>query len=270
MLILHPFSSGRLDGQLRVDFLDVGQGDSALVTMPDGTTLLVDGGGRPSFAATTEAARRIGETVVSEYLWWRGLSEIDYVVATHADADHIDGLNDVLKNFSVRGAFVGRTPANDSEFAKFTQTLVQTRTHLERIQAGDVIKFGDVEVSVIWPPAEGDASDNNDSVVLRIKFGERSILLTGDIEKATEKSLVASTATKMPTSSKCRITAAKHLRQMTLYSPPNPPSQSFPSDATQCLVTHTKKSSIAGKQTAQLSSPRATPERSLSPPMVMI
>jgi len=62
VLILHPLSSGRADGQLRVDFLDVGQGDSALVTMPDGTTLLVDGGGN-----TTDAARRIGETVVSEY-----------------------------------------------------------------------------------------------------------------------------------------------------------------------------------------------------------
>ena len=49
ILIFHPLSSGRADGKLRVDFLDVGQGDSALVTMPDGTTLLVDGGGRPSF-----------------------------------------------------------------------------------------------------------------------------------------------------------------------------------------------------------------------------
>ena len=96
-----------LDGKLRVDFLDVGQGDAALVTMPDGTTLLVDGGGRPSFPGSTDAARRIGETVVSEYLWWRGLSEIDYVVATHGDADHIDGLKDVFKNFSVKAALVG-------------------------------------------------------------------------------------------------------------------------------------------------------------------
>ena len=52
ILILHPLSSGRAEGNLRVDFLDVGQGDSALVTMPDGTTLLVDSGGRPPFPAT--------------------------------------------------------------------------------------------------------------------------------------------------------------------------------------------------------------------------
>ena len=192
VLVLHPFSSGRADGRLRVDFLDVGQGDAALVTMPDGTTLLIDGGGRPSFAGAADATRRIGETVVSEYLWWRGLSEVDYVVATHADADHIDGLNDVLRNFSVKSALVGRTPADDPEFAKFSQTLAETHTHLETIHAGDVIRFDEVEMSVLWPPPNGNGSDNNDSVVLRIKFGEHSILLTGDIEKATERELLAS------------------------------------------------------------------------------
>lgn len=186
VLVLHPFSSGRADGRLRVDFLDVGQGDSALVTMPDGTTLLVDAGGN-----TLESARRIGETVVSEYLWWRGLSEIDYVLATHADADHIDGLNDVLENFKVRGALIARRPAEDPEFAKFSQTLARTRTRSETIEAGDIIHFGHVTVSVLWP-ASGEQSLNNDSIVLRIQFGERSILLTGDIEQATERALLAS------------------------------------------------------------------------------
>ena len=187
VLLFHPFSSDRVDGKLRIDFLDVGQGDAALVTMPDGMTLLVDGGGN-----TTDASRRIGETVVSEYLWWRGLSELDYVLATHADADHIDGLNDVVKNFSVRSALVARTPAGDPEFAKFANTLHQTKTHLETIHEGDTIRFGDVEVRVLWPPAGGDTSTNDDSVVLRIQFGGHSILLTGDIEKAAERSLLAS------------------------------------------------------------------------------
>jgi len=194
IVVLHPLSSGRVDGKLRVDFLDVGQGDAALVTMPNGTTLLIDGGGRPSIhtANTTESTRSIGETVVSEYLWWRGLSEIDYVVVTHADADHIDGLNDVLKNFTVRAALVARTPADDPEYAKFSATLRETRTHVETIQAGDTIRFGTVEVSVLWPRAGGKTSANNDSVVLRIRFGERSILFTGDIEKAAEQELLAS------------------------------------------------------------------------------
>ncbi len=186
VLILHPLSNRRAIRTLEIDFLDVGQGDSALVTMPDGTTLLVDGGG------DIDSTRRIGETVVSEYLWWRGLSQIDYVLPTHADADHIDGLNDVLKNFSVRSALIARRPADDPEFAKFSQTLARTNTHSETIEAGDVIHFGDVVVSVLWPPAGGDKSANNDSIVLRIEYGERAILLTGDIEQAAERSLLAS------------------------------------------------------------------------------
>lgn len=186
VLVFHPLSA-RSDETLRVDFLDVGQGDSALITMPDGTTLLIDGGGN-----TNDAARRIGETVVSEYLWWRGLSQIDYVLATHADADHIDGLNDVLKNFAIRAALIARFPSNDPEFQKFSQTLTDTGTYSETIQAGDVISFGEVEVNVLWPPAGGETSNNNDSIVLRIQLGERSILLTGDIEQATERALLTS------------------------------------------------------------------------------
>jgi len=187
LLILHPHSSARADGKLRIDFLDVGQGDSALVTMPDGTTLLIDGGG-----SIIDTTRRIGETVVSEYLWWRGLDQIDYILVTHADADHIDGLNDVLKNFTVRNALIARAPSNDPEFSKFSETLNHTNTHAELLQAGDVIHFGGVELSVLWPPAGGETSTNNDSIVLRIKFGERSILLTGDIEKPAENALLQS------------------------------------------------------------------------------
>ena len=192
VLILHPFSAGFADGKLRVDFLDVGQGDSALVTTPGGTTILVDGGGRPSFFGNAEATRRIGETVVSEHLWWRGLSEIDYVVATHADADHIDGLNDVLRNFRVRGVLVARRPIDKGEFKKFSETLLETRTPTETIQAGESIRIESVEINVLWPPPETDVTDNNNSVVLRIQLGQRSLLLTGDIERAAERSLVAS------------------------------------------------------------------------------
>ena len=191
VLLLHPFSAGRADGKLRIDVLDVGQGDAALVTMPDGTTLLIDGGGRPSFLGQAASSRRIGETVVSEYLWWRGLSEVDYVVATHADADHMDGLNDVLRNFRVRSVLVARTPTDDSEFKKLSETAREMRTPLETIEAGDIIRFKSVEIRVLWPPPSEVRSDNNSSIVLRIQFGERSILFTGDIEKAAEGSLVA-------------------------------------------------------------------------------
>lgn len=194
--VWHPFSRGLAEGKLRLDFLDVGQGDCAVITLPDERVLLVDGGGNTDSRGSNTDRRSIGEAVVSEYLWWRGLDRVDYVLATHADADHIDGLNDVLRNFTVDGALVARSPANDPEYAKFAQTVAATHTQVATIQAGDVIRFGRVEIKVLWPPAAiepNEASRNNDSIVLRLTYGTRHVLLTGDIERGTERALVGST-----------------------------------------------------------------------------
>jgi competence protein ComEC len=206
VIIAHPSSATVQDGRLRIDFLDVGQGDAALVTMPDGTTLLVDGGGRPRFSRRNASemddeeedetfepdARSIGERVVSEYLWWRGLSRVDYILATHADADHIDGLNDIARNFTVRAALVGHAPADDAEFKRFSETTRRAGVPLYLLGRGDSLRFGAVEADVLWPEGEdaSTASGNNDSVVLRLRFGERVFLLTGDIEKEGEAALV--------------------------------------------------------------------------------
>ena len=210
IVVAHPFSAGRPDGKLRVDFLDVGQGDAALVTMPDGATLLIDGGGRPVFDNRPRGrdeeedaepferdARSIGEAVVSEYLWWRGLHRVDYVLATHADADHIDGLNDVVKNFGVRAAFVGRASAADAGYRRLSETLARNRVPVSVINRGDTLRFDQVTVEVLWPPpVDADAanfpSGNDDSLVLRLRFGEKSILFTGDIEAFAESALTAS------------------------------------------------------------------------------
>ncbi len=210
LLIAHPQSAGRPDGRLRVDFLDVGQGDAALVTMPDGTTLLIDGGGRPSFGGAKSGSsevgpisdgapferdtRTIGEAVVSEYLWWRGLDRIDFILATHADADHIDGLNDVARNFQVGHAFVARVPGNDPEYVKFAGSLSRRQISQGVLAAGDVLHFGGVTLTVLWPPLAGinAPSGNNDSIVLQLNYGRRTILMTGDIEQAAETTILNS------------------------------------------------------------------------------
>jgi competence protein ComEC len=203
LIVAHPLSAGRPDGRLRIDFLDVGQGDAALVTMPDGTTLLVDAGGRPGFddarrraSETGEAferdTRSIGEAVVSEYLWWRGLDTVDYLLATHADADHINGLNDVARNFHVRAALVARAPAADAEFAQFAATVRAQGVPVLLVGRGDRLRFGAVEIAVLWPVRSENAnapSGNDDSVVLRVSYGNRVFLLTGDIEKDAETAL---------------------------------------------------------------------------------
>lgn len=202
VVLLHPYSVPPADGKLHIDYLDVGQGDSALVTMPDGTTLLIDGGGRPNFdrdqAEKDEEpfardTRSIGERVVSEFLWERGLDRIDYLVPTHADADHIDGLNDVARNFRVRGAIVARTPPGDPEYARFAATMRQRGVPIHQTGAGDVWRLGDVSAEVIWPtPRDGGrgAYGNNDGLVFRVRYGETRFLFTADIESTAEAAIV--------------------------------------------------------------------------------
>lgn len=208
VIVFHPWSAAKPKGILQVDFLDVGQGDSALVSFPDNTTLLIDGGGKPwPFKSTISGedmeteeedqfardGRSIGEAVVSEYLWWRGLDHIDYILATHADADHIDGLNDIARNFTVRAAIVARTPSRDPEYSRFSDTLSARGIPIRIIGAGDEMRFGEVSVSVLWPLASSTPnlpSGNNDSVVLRVQFGDRSMLLTGDIEAPAEEAIL--------------------------------------------------------------------------------
>ena len=222
LIIAHPLSAARPDGRLRVDFLDVGQGDAALVTLPDGTTLLVDAGGRPTFnqeerrpderrtptrageeadaAGDDEAAggfardeRGIGDAVVSEYLWWRGLDRVDYLLATHAHTDHTDGLNDVARNFAVRAAFVARAPARSDEYARLAATLRQERVQVYLVGRGAQLRFGAVTADVLWPPPDASASapsGNDDSLVLRLRFGDRVFLLSGDIEGHAEAELL--------------------------------------------------------------------------------
>jgi competence protein ComEC len=211
IIIFHPLSAERPDGKLRVDFLDVGQGDAALVTMPNGTTLLIDGGGRPKYESSAlinsdvgdeqrayaeRAARSIGEAVISEYLWWRGLDHIDYILATHADADHIQGLNDVARSFKVRAAFVARTPADNAEYMRFAATMRERKIPVHRIGRNDVLRFGETFAEILWPPvsedddaAVGGFKDNDASIVLRLRYKERTILMTGDIEARAEQSL---------------------------------------------------------------------------------
>jgi competence protein ComEC len=204
LIVLHPSAAARADRRLHIDFLDVGQGDCAVVTMPDGTTLLIDGGGRANIdwekSDETDAeapferdTRSIGEGVVSEYLWSRGLDRVDYVLATHADADHIDGLNDVARNFKVRGAIVARTPSDDAEYVRFAETMKAAGVPIEKVGAGDVLRLGSVTAEVLWPPATAEANApyrNNDGLVLRVRYGDKAFLFTADIEKQAEAALL--------------------------------------------------------------------------------
>lgn len=199
VIVFHPFSAPRADGRLHIDHLDVGQGDSALITFPNGETWLVDAGGKFDYRKNEDAepfepdSRGIGEMVVSEVLWAKGYSHIDHILVTHADADHIEGMNDVAKNFSIGSAIFARTPSDDPDFAALASVLQRRRIPVDIVARGDRFDVGGATVEVLYPKRIDDAnapSDNNNSVVLRIVYGSRAFLLTGDIERQAESELL--------------------------------------------------------------------------------
>lgn len=206
VVIFNPGGAARADGKLRVDFLDVGQGDSALLTFPNGETMLIDGGGKVNFNQKlvknemndepemfAPDSATIGESVVSPFLWSRGLDQIDYILASHADTDHIQGLTAVAKNFRVQTAFFGRTPLKDPDFAELDEVLQKRGIPLVKLSRGDVLNIGEVRIEVLSPEADDSpdaVSNNNHSLVLRVIYGNKKFLFTGDIERETENALL--------------------------------------------------------------------------------
>ena len=203
VIVFHPYSAPGASGNLQIDFLDVGQGDSALVTFPSGETMLVDGGGRVSYSNDAQSefepdVPRIGEAVVSEFLWERGYSRVDYLVVTHADADHIQGLVDVARNFQVGCVLVGRVPLANPEFESLRSVLMRRSIPVRSIARGDDLFIGGAEIEILNPVEDiPAASSNNWSVVIRIGYGSRKFLLTGDIESQAESDIVNSVGTQL-------------------------------------------------------------------------
>jgi competence protein ComEC len=194
VIIFHPFSSPKPDGRLHIDFLDVGQGDSALIRFPNGGKININKiSSKSEYEDEPEIFEpdtpTIGEMVVSNFLWEKGYSQIDYILATHADADHIQGLLDVAKNFRVRAAIFGRTPVKDAEFVELRSILQKRGIESTTISRGDVLTFDAAKVEALYPEKNDNleaVSDNNHSLVLRVIYGGRKFLLMGDIEKETE------------------------------------------------------------------------------------
>jgi competence protein ComEC len=196
--VLHPWSSPRPNGRLTIDFLDVGQGDSALVSFPTGETMLIDGGGQRNYSdgGFETDTIRIGEAVVSEFLWDKGYSRVDYLIATHADADHIQGLVDVARNFRIGKLLIGGIPATENEnLLELLAELEKSRVPVETVRTGNRFDIGGVQLDFLNPdPTGASASDNNASVVTKLSFGQRSFLMTGDIERESEATILGRTS----------------------------------------------------------------------------
>ncbi len=186
LLLLHPFAHRFTPGHLELSALDVGQGESLFLSLPDGKTMLLDGGGLPSYGDDVRATFDIGDAVVSPYLWSRSVKRLDVVAVSHPDADHMGGIPAILENFDVGEVWIGGGSSAEGYAALFP-LLEQHRLPVMALEGGDLMQLGGVTFEALGPAsAPQNASRNDRSLVLRARYGRHSFLLTGDIERRGE------------------------------------------------------------------------------------
>ncbi len=183
--ILWARVAGGPDGLLHAYFLDIGQGDSILVETPSGRQALIDGG--PDGDALSQA---LAEVIPG------GDRSLDVMVMTHLDSDHSLGLLETLDRFDVGAVISGPQPTGSAMEAQWSQRLERHGITPVELSAGYVVRLDDgVELQALNPGLVRPFGDsNNDSLVLRLTYGEVSILLAADIEQEAENRLADSGA----------------------------------------------------------------------------
>lgn len=165
-------------GALEVHFLDIGQGDSIFIQTPSRRQVLIDGG-----QSDSPVLENLGNLMP---FYDRN---IDMVVVTHMDADHIGGLLQVLDRFEVGAVFVSYSNSDGELAQNFFDKVKQKQIPLVEVSAGDRFRLDkEVYFDVLWPipSLAKNLSDNEKSVVLKLVYRDDTFLLTGDIEKFAE------------------------------------------------------------------------------------
>ncbi len=193
LVAVAPRSVDHPPDALLVEAIDVGQGDSLLLITPEGKTLLVDGGGFGGGPRQAPQEFDIGEEVVSEALWARGIRRLDAVALTHAHSDHMGGLPAVLRNFHPAELWVGNNPRVAAYNALLDEAAVLD-VRIRSLHAGDGFGFGATQIAVLAPFSSyqpGPEPANNDSLVLHVAYGTTSVLLEGDAEAPVEEAMLS-------------------------------------------------------------------------------
>jgi competence protein ComEC len=170
--------------RLQVTFLSVGHGDCAVVELPGGRVMVIDGGG-------LSRAFDVGERVIAPYLWSRKIHRIDALVLSHGDFDHYGGLTFLTRTFRPSVLWWNGVPARGVRFAELRAALREASVERRAVARGVTWSAGGVDVDVLHPPPRSGGSDNDRSLVLRLRYGARSLLFAGDLETGGEAALVA-------------------------------------------------------------------------------
>jgi competence protein ComEC len=174
---------------LRVAFVDVGQGDATLIDLPDGQFAVVD---------TGQGGRHPAVRELRELLAARRRSVIDLLVITHGHPDHYGGLLDLIDEVAIREIWLNGQLLTEERDGKMATLIASAMARGTRVRfapelCGRSPPFGGARIEVLWPCPRYDPALglNDNSIALRVAFGRRSFILTGDLERDAERRLIA-------------------------------------------------------------------------------
>lgn len=173
-------NSEKVDGELVLTMIDVGQADCFLL-MQNGKTALIDCG-----------TRSTGEDVV-EYLKSIGITRLEYVFGTHPHDDHMGGMYDIITNFDIGQIIIPKIEEKITSnwYIKLIEELSFGDYNIRNPTVGDIYYLGDATIKVIGPISDANGNTNNYSTVMKISFGEMDIIMTGDAETEVEEEILA-------------------------------------------------------------------------------
>jgi competence protein ComEC len=179
---------------LRVTYIDVGQGSAALLELPGGPCMLVDGGG------FYDNSFDVGERIVAPFLWKKKIATVETLVLSHPDPDHLNGLIFIARHFHVQQVWMTQDPVHTQTYRDFLKIISEKQIKLVGLKdlVGPRIING-VKLQVLYPPEDflerkkmnPWRKTNNNSLVLKVSYGRTAFLFPGDIEAEAEKELTS-------------------------------------------------------------------------------
>lgn len=164
-------------GELQVHFIDVGQGDSTLITC-DGHAMLIDAGNNDK------------GTLVQNYIKKQGVKTLDYVIGTHPDADHIGGLDVIIYKYECKQIFLPPVDNDTKTYAEVLSAIEERNYTYSCPEVGSTFYLGEAEFTLVAPNRDYGEDTNNWSIVLLLQNGSNRFLFTGDAEEDAEADML--------------------------------------------------------------------------------
>ncbi len=192
LVIINPikYFSNIKQSNLKIYFVDVGQGDSTCIVTPKNKVILIDGGGN-----SKDENYDIGKQTLLPYLLDKKINKIDYCIVSHFDSDHCGGLMYILKKLKVKNIIIGKQYEEYENYKEFIKIAKDKKINIRVVEAGEKITIEkNLYIDVLWPINREKMviqnAINNNSLVFKLRYINFSMLFTGDIEEIAEKEIL--------------------------------------------------------------------------------